>query len=78
MGWMPVRAWWTGLRALGRGYKVAQAVIPLVPGAILFDLINGGEKGLGRKPPTAPLDAAPWTPRKRRLTSAPSAQAPAR
>ena len=33
-----------GLRADGRGYKVAQANIPLVPGAILFDLLNGGDK----------------------------------
>ena len=33
-----------GLRAMGRGYRVGPAVIPLVPGAILFDLLNGGQK----------------------------------
>ena len=33
-----------GLRAQGRGFQVRGAVIPLVPGAILFDLLNGGEK----------------------------------
>jgi len=33
-----------GLRAQGRGFRLADAVIPLVPGAILFDLLNGGEK----------------------------------
>lgn len=51
-----------GLRARGRGYKVGPAVIPLVPGAIIFDLLNGGDKdwtdspypALGR----AALDAA--------------------
>lgn len=51
-----------GLRMAGRGFKVGGAVIPLVPGAILFDLLNGGDKAwsdnpyraLGRKA----LDAA--------------------
>jgi D-aminopeptidase len=33
-----------GLRAAGRGFKVGKAVIPLVPGAIIFDLLNGGAK----------------------------------
>ena len=33
-----------GLRAQGRGFHLADAVIPLVPGAILFDLLNGGDK----------------------------------
>ncbi len=33
-----------GLRAMGRGFKVGRATIPLVPGAILFDLLNGGDK----------------------------------
>ncbi len=32
------------LRAQGRGFKVGPASIPLVPGAILFDLLNGGDK----------------------------------
>lgn len=33
-----------GLRAQGRGFRVQDAIIPLVPGAILFDLLNGGDK----------------------------------
>ncbi|AXI40565.1 P1 family peptidase [Sulfitobacter sp. SK011] len=33
-----------GLRAAGRGFQVGDATIPLVPGAILFDLLNGGAK----------------------------------
>ena len=33
-----------GLRALGRGFQVGPATIPLVPGAIIFDLLNGGDK----------------------------------
>lgn len=34
-----------GLRAQGRGFRLVDAIIPLVPGAILFDLLNGGDKG---------------------------------
>ncbi|MBY6151854.1 P1 family peptidase [Vannielia litorea] len=34
-----------GLRAQGRGYQVGEARVPIVPGAILFDLLNGGDKG---------------------------------
>lgn len=33
-----------GLRAAGRGFAVGPARVPLVPGAILFDLLNGGSK----------------------------------
>jgi L-aminopeptidase/D-esterase-like protein len=29
----------------GRGYAVANIVVPIVPTAILFDLLNGGDKG---------------------------------
>jgi L-aminopeptidase/D-esterase-like protein len=32
------------LRAQGRGFALGPAIIPLVPGAILFDLLNGGDK----------------------------------
>ena len=35
----------------GRGFKVRTARVPIVPGAILFDLLNGGDKGWGRYPP---------------------------
>lgn len=34
-----------GLRAQGRGFRLGPAVVPIVPGAILFDLLNGGDKG---------------------------------
>jgi L-aminopeptidase/D-esterase-like protein len=51
-----------GLRAMGRGFSVGPVRVPIVPGAILFDLLNGGAKdwqdspypALGR----AALDAA--------------------
>lgn len=33
-----------GLRAAGRGFPVAGAVVPIVPAAIVFDLANGGDK----------------------------------
>jgi L-aminopeptidase/D-esterase-like protein len=35
----------------GRGLVVRGAVIPIVPGAIIFDLLNGGDKSWGRFPP---------------------------
>jgi D-aminopeptidase len=35
----------------GRGYAVDQARVPIVPGASLFDLLNGGDKAWGRRPP---------------------------
>ncbi|MDP5308164.1 P1 family peptidase [Paracoccus spongiarum] len=34
-----------GLRAAGRGFAVGAARVPIVPGAIIFDLLNGGDKG---------------------------------
>jgi D-aminopeptidase len=39
------------LREAGRGYAVGPARVPIVPGAILFDLLNGGDKDWGRYPP---------------------------
>ncbi|MEW9917991.1 P1 family peptidase [Marimonas sp. MJW-29] len=39
-----------GLRAVGRGFRVGPATIPLVPGAILFDLLNGGQKDWDENP----------------------------
>ena len=39
-----------GLRARGRGFQIGEAIIPLVPGAILFDLLNGGAKGWAENP----------------------------
>lgn len=39
-----------GLRAAGRGLQLGAALIPLVPGAILFDLLNGGQKDWAENP----------------------------
>jgi L-aminopeptidase/D-esterase-like protein len=39
------------LREKGRGYAVGEARVPIVPQAILFDLLNGGDKKWGRHPP---------------------------
>jgi D-aminopeptidase len=33
-----------GLRDIGRGFAVGPVRVPIVPGAILFDLLNGGDK----------------------------------
>jgi D-aminopeptidase len=33
-----------GLRSAGRGFAVGPVAVPIVPGAILFDLLNGGDK----------------------------------
>ncbi len=38
------------LRRVGRGFRVGSSVIPLVPGAILFDLLNGGQKDWALNP----------------------------
>lgn len=48
------------LAEAGRGFAVGHARIPIVPGAILFDLTNGGDKRWGRYPPYRELgfDAA--------------------
>lgn len=43
-----VQAW---LREQGRGFQVREAQVPIVPGAILFDLLSGGDKNWGRYPP---------------------------
>src|SRR6266853_6754177 len=39
------------LREQGRGFQVREARVPIVPGAILFDLLSGGDKNWGRFPP---------------------------
>ena len=38
------------LRAAGRGFAVGDQRVPIVPGAILFDLLNGGDKTWARNP----------------------------
>jgi len=50
-----VQAW---LAEQGRGLKIRDAVIPIVPGAICFDLLNGGDKAWGRFPPYRDLGYA--------------------
>ena len=45
------------LAASGRGYKINTAVVPIVPAAILFDLVNGGDKSWGEDPPYRRLGA---------------------
>jgi L-aminopeptidase/D-esterase-like protein len=35
----------------GRGFAVGPARVPIVPAAILFDLLNGGDKAWGSEPP---------------------------
>ncbi|MDQ7776360.1 MAG: P1 family peptidase [Paracoccus aminovorans] len=39
-----------GLRALGRGFAVGPVQVPIVPGAIVFDLLNGGDKDWDANP----------------------------
>jgi D-aminopeptidase len=46
------------LRERGRGYQVRTARVPIVPGAILFDLLAGGDKDWGRFAPYRDLGYA--------------------
>jgi len=39
------------MREQGRGFRIRDAVVPIVPGAIMFDLLNGGDKNWGQYPP---------------------------
>jgi len=50
-----VQAW---LREQGRGFAVRSAKVPIVPAAILFDLLSGGDKNWGRFPPYRELGYA--------------------
>jgi D-aminopeptidase len=45
------------LRAAGRGFAVGSMTVPIVPQAIVFDLLNGGDKTWGDKPPYWDLGA---------------------
>lgn len=38
------------LRKRGRGFRVESAIVPIVPGAIIFDLLNGGDKNWAENP----------------------------
>jgi L-aminopeptidase/D-esterase-like protein len=46
------------LHERGRGFAVGEARVPLVCGAVLFDLLNGGDKSWGRFPPYRDLGYA--------------------
>src|SRR5205814_6687032 len=50
-----VQAW---LHERGRGFPVRGARVPIVPGAILFDLLAGGDKAWGRFSPYRDLGYA--------------------
>jgi D-aminopeptidase len=50
-----VQAW---LKEQGRGFAVRTARVPIVPAAILFDLLSGGDKDWGRYPPYRELGYA--------------------
>jgi D-aminopeptidase len=39
------------LREHGRGFQIGNVTVPIVPGAICFDLLNGGDKDWGERPP---------------------------
>lgn len=49
MGW---------LAAHGRGFPVGDRRVPIVPAAVLFDLLNGGDKDWGETPPYRALARA--------------------
>ena len=50
-----VQAW---LAERGRGFQIREALIPIVPGDICFDLLNGGDKKWGRFAPYRDLGYA--------------------
>jgi L-aminopeptidase/D-esterase-like protein len=56
-----VTAWLAGR---GRGYQVGPVRVPIIPAAILFDLLNGGEKraipGMGNKTGGSPYFDLGW------------------
>ena len=64
------------LHAHGRGFAVGAARAPIVPGAALFDLDNGGDKDWGRRPPYC-RSRLGRRRKRRRWTSRSAASAPA-
>src|SRR5271168_2891454 len=50
-----VQAW---LKEQNRGFQVRTARVPIVPAAVLFDLLSGGDKDWGRFPPYRELGYA--------------------
>ena len=55
------------LHEQGRGVAVGAARVPIVPGAALFDLENGGDKAWGRRSPYFELGFAAAASRRRRV-----------
>ncbi|MGO7601940.1 peptidase T4, partial [Rhizobium ruizarguesonis] len=49
-----------GLRELGRCFAVGPVRIPIVPHAILMDLLNGGDKDWGLHSPDRDMGYAAW------------------
>lgn len=49
------QAW---LREHGRGFRIREAGVPIVPAAVMFDLLNGGGKNWGLYPPYRELGYA--------------------
>jgi len=49
------QAW---LREKGRGFQIRDIHVPIVPAAIMFDMLNGGDKDWGRFPPYRDLGYA--------------------
>ena len=43
---------------MGRGFAIRDALVPIVPGAIIFDLLNGGDKNWGTFSPYRDLGYA--------------------
>ena len=54
-----VQAW---LREQGRGFAIGDIRIPIVCGAVLFDMLNGGDKNWGASRPTAISVTPPLPP----------------
>ncbi|KAA2236165.1 P1 family peptidase [Salinarimonas soli] len=50
-----IQAW---ARERGRGFAIGPVRVPIVPAAICFDLLNGGDKNWGRHPPYRELGFA--------------------
>src|SRR5712691_3920663 len=46
------------LREAGRGFAIGDIRVPIVCGAVLFDMLNGGDKNWGRFPPYRDLGYA--------------------
>ena len=73
------RACRPGCASSGRGFAVGDICVPIVCGAVLFDLLNGGDKNWGKFPPYRDLGYRRRRSRRRSTSSsAPRARASAR